>query len=336
MKTTRMLLAAAVMMGSGLLGVPAAGATLVELEQIEGTWTARLHTDDDRSARITLSRWDDDRDHWRGETSLPDDLVRDILAQAERNDGVVAYEVEREAGTLAFEGNIRGDGGSGTFQFTPRPEFLTEMSSLGYSGLDEGEVFAAAVHDVGPRFVQEMSRLGFQDLDFDELLPAAIFDVNAEFIAEMRAVGLGDLPMEKLVSFRIFEVDAAFVREARALGFDLDEDDLVAMKIHDIDAHVVQELSGLGFPIEGFDDVLAFQIHEIDAEFVEEAMSLGLGDLDAGGRPGFRRDPRHDHPRDRSGVRPGSTLDGPGRPGLRRRGCPQDPRSDPRLLAVDG
>jgi hypothetical protein len=270
----------------GAVALAIAAAALVSAHEAEawqaaddatGSWTARVA--DDGTLRLELSRWDREGS-WRSSVSLDPDEARDILASVRRSDGVADFRIDREAGTLSFQGRLRDGRGMGEFRFAQRPEFRQSMRDLGYVGLDDDQVFAAALLDVGPRHARSMTALGFSDLDFDELVSSRIFDVDADYLAEMDAVGFGDLDFDQLVSFRVFGIDGETVlatSESR-LG-PLDADDIVAMKVHGITAGAVDDALGL-FDDASFDDVVAMRIHGITPEFVRAADDLGFGSLD--------------------------------------------------------
>ena len=264
----------AVVMVAAALGGTGDVAARQTGDDTTGSWTARVA--EDGALRLEVSRWDEEGS-WRSGVSLTPDATVGILAAAGRNDGVVEFDLAREAGTLSFQGRLRGDRGTGEFRFVEDREFRETMRDLGYGRLDEDQVFAAALLDVGPRHARSMEALGLRGLDFDELVSSRIFQVDADFLADMEAVGFGDLDFDQLISFRVFEIDGESVRAARASGVGpLDADDVVAMKVHGITAKAVDEALGM-FPGADFDDVVAMRIHDITPEFVREAENMGFG-----------------------------------------------------------
>jgi len=269
-------LAAAVLTLSG-----SAPDVALQSTEIEGTWTGWFGgSDDDRRDRIRLQRWDDDR--WQSGTTLPEGVVAELLRQARANDGVVRYTLTREAGSIELVGRVSDERGRGTFTFREDPSFRDAMEALGFGRLDGGEVFAAAVHDVGSARVGELRSMGF-DPDWGDVMASAIFDVGPAFAQEMREAGLDRMSLGDLVAFRVHDITPAYVAGARSLGLGgLDQNDIVAMKIHDIDAGFVGEARAMGFRDIDFDDVIAMKIHGVDRDFVDglAAEGVALDNLD--------------------------------------------------------
>jgi hypothetical protein len=295
--------------GEARPAVPTAADAQQVRPTLSGTWNGRFRADaEQRPGRISLARDVNGRN--RSQNDLPEGVVRAVLDQAGANDGVVTYELRGEAGTLRLEGRIRGTRGMGAFTFMEDPGFRDSMADLGYRGLDEDDVYAAAVHDVGRARVQELRGLGLGTMDWGDLMSAAIFDVDAAFVQEMRSLGVDIDEMDDAVAFRIHGVTPAFVREARssgigtldgddlvamrihgvtpefmeaadAMGFDgLDFDDLVAMRIHGVSATWVDGMAREGFRFDDVEDALAFRIHGITPEFLQELREAGFDELD--------------------------------------------------------
>jgi len=263
-----------------------------------GTWSGRFVDGGDPTVRITVSRWDADNE-WNSSVRLDEDVVRDILRQADANDGFVSFELVREGGSLSFEGQMRRSRGTGNFTFVENPTFRDTMRDLGYGRLDSDEVFASAILDVGPAHARDIADLGFRDLDFDELLSSAIFNVDAEYVAEMERAGYRNMDLDELISFRVFDIDADFAAEARTMGFDaidqdeesmeqalamgfgdLDFDDLIAIQIHGITPNFVDEANAMGFGSLDMDGIMAMKIHGMSAEYLQSMNALGLELID--------------------------------------------------------
>jgi hypothetical protein len=173
-----------------------------------GEWSVRVPRD--AHSKIELRVWRHDRsDRWESSVQLDERTAAEILARLEAGDKEIRFTIEREAGTLRFEGSSTGSRGLGEFTFTEAAAFRSTMRALGFGRLDDDEVFSAALLDVGPRKAEEMAAIGFDRIDFDELVSASIFDVDADFVAEMERASFTDLDLDELVSLRVFDVDRA-------------------------------------------------------------------------------------------------------------------------------
>jgi hypothetical protein len=271
-RTGALLASALLLLGPGFLAGQEADA--------EGTWTARLTDDEPPRLQLRISRWGDD-DRWESGLGLEGAELRVVTRQLTGGDGDVTFAVTREAGTVTFEGTMRGSRGQGDFRFVEDPAFRSTMRELGYGRLDDDEVFAAALLDVGPAQARRMADLGF-DLDLDELFSSAIFDVDRDFVEDMDRAGYSDLPFDDLVSLRVHDITPETIADAQSLGFgQLDLDDVMAMEIHGVTPEYVESIEAAGVPLRDFDDAVAFRIHDITPETFADARDLGFGPLDA-------------------------------------------------------
>lgn len=301
-------MAAALLLGASGAGMAVAGpgtegARAVDAQEVvEGTWTARIRSDG--PPRVRLERWRDEDRGWGSSTDLAEEDARALIEAARAAGGTVRHTLEREAGTLRFEGRLDDRRGMGEFTFQESPGFRRAMQELGFQDLDEHDLWVAAVLDVGTERARMLRDEGF-DPDFGELVGTAIFDIDRAFVREARArwddPGLDDLmamrihgvtprwmddmaelgldvhELDDALAFRIHGVTPDFVREARDMGLgDLDADDLVAMRIHGIDAAFVREARDMGFGRVDFDDVVAMKIHGASAAFVAELAEVGV------------------------------------------------------------
>ena len=233
-------------------------------QEITGTWAGRFSTDDARRPpRLQLTR-DRRRGSWTSSVELDPAQVRDILASTS-GAGAVTFRIAREAGTLDFEGTVRGDGGSGIYTFREDPGFRDRMARAGFRGLDDDDVFAAAVHDVGTDGARRLGEMGFRDVDFDDLMSAAIFDVDEGLLQEAQAAGFGRPDLEDLVAMRIHGVTRDFLEGMSEEGFHFEDlDDAMAFRIHGITREYLRELRQDGFTDLDADEVLRIRIHGLD------------------------------------------------------------------------
>jgi hypothetical protein len=174
---------------------------------LTGTWTAEAHED-----RLQLNL----RGRERGMMGfgLPLSAFQGLSVP----DGSAPFRLEREAGTVFFEGRFTAGEGAGHYRFEPHAAYAKDMAALGYTKLEPGQQFQLALFNVGPARVRELAALGYKDIPLETLIQVGIFHVTPEYIREMRDVGYADLPLEKLVELRIHAIDANFVRSLAGAG----------------------------------------------------------------------------------------------------------------------
>ena len=202
--------------------------------------------------------------------------------------GPVKFSLVREAGRIDCEGSFQNGKGSGTFQFTGNPGFVSAMKSRGFdfdkirvSDNDEGDsedrLFAATTLNVTTALADDLVSSGFGNLNVDDLFKAAIFRIDSTFMREMKASGFPNLTMEDLVKARIFKIDAEFVTKATQMGFDKEPfESLVKMQIFKVTPEFVSEVRNEGLTNLSVEEVVKLRIFKIDAEYIRKAKSEGV------------------------------------------------------------
>lgn len=227
----------------------------------------------------------------------------------------VSFSLQREAGTIRFEGTFRNGSGGGGFEFTANPAYLDALRGMGVAvsggrhggGSADERLLSLAMLDVSTDFIRSMKAIGYDEslddyiamrifhvdpdlvADFqklgmrpsaDQLVASQIHGATPEFIGRMRDLGLGNLHLDDYVAFRIHGVSPDFVKELADLGYrDLDGDDLVAFRIHGVSPEFVRQLAELGYRDLSADDLVAFRIHGVSADFIKDLAELGYRDV---------------------------------------------------------
>ncbi|UCG85089.1 MAG: hypothetical protein JSW71_14250, partial [Gemmatimonadota bacterium] len=147
----------------------------------------------------------------------------------------VAFELAREAGTFAFQGQQDGREAWGDFTWTASDGYTAAMARLGYDRLELRDQFRLSLHDVTTTYVSALQDRGYRNLRLDDLIRFAIHGASVEYIDAMAAAGYDAIPADDLVRFRIHGVDPDYVAELAELGFaGLSGDDLVRGRIHGV------------------------------------------------------------------------------------------------------
>jgi len=202
----------------------------------------------------------------------------------------VQFAMNREAGTIAFEGTFRKGKGAGQIEFTPNPAFPDAVRRLGvefdlgedrrHRERDEDEwLFMLALNDVSTTFIRAMQAEGYK-VSLEKYLTMRIFDITPEYIREMRSLGFKNISADELVSSRIHKVTPEYVRATRAAGWNLTLDQLQASRIHKATPEFHEEMRKLGYNLD-FDDLVSFRIHRVTPEFIAELRKLGYDKLSA-------------------------------------------------------
>lgn len=137
-------------------------ASAQDLKSIQGSWVAEFQThssiDDYKEASLTM-KWESNGERFRYTFRVP---ISELDKMPDDIEDVVnaSFQLDREAGSLTFDGSLFDDTGSGKFSFNANPDFLEEMHSLGYSNISAEEQLKMAIHDVTTDFVRRVRELG--------------------------------------------------------------------------------------------------------------------------------------------------------------------------------
>jgi beta-lactamase regulating signal transducer with metallopeptidase domain len=183
--------------------------------------------------------------------------------------GPVQFRITRDAGTLVFEGVLRGGVAGGTFSFTPNPAFPAELVKRGFTKPTAREQYQLARADVGYAFLDELNRLGYAKPDIAGLVTAGQHGVDTTYLREMAALGyaLGTLP--PLITLRDHGVGPDYVRGMAEAGYaKLPADTIRQARDHGVGPEYVKGMRDAGYaglPLEALIDA---RDHGVTPEYV--------------------------------------------------------------------
>ena len=272
---------------AGAFVIISTGTNRTDAQQsASGEWTASVKENGSKLQLNLERRTEKGNRNQMGQTYDFSEL-QGLTAQQAAGGGAVKFSLVREAGRIDCEGSFQNGKGSGTFQFTANPGFVSAMKSRGFdfekasrnddSDHSEDRLFAATTLNVTTALADDLVSSGFGKLDVDDLFKATIFKVDSKFMREMKASGFPNLTMEDLVKARIFKIDAEFVTRAAQMGFDKEPfESLVKMSIFKITPEYVTEIRNEGLTDLQMEDVVKLKIFKIDAEYIRRAKGDGV------------------------------------------------------------
>src|SRR5580704_9023686 len=246
-------------------------------DSIHGDWSARFNEGSACGCfNLEVERSSSWGHHnsW-GNTHKISDFVGLDANIATAKDTPVHFELRRDAGIMSFDGRFRDGYGSGKFSFASSADYVSGTKQLGYSGLDQEQLFAFAIQDVSRQFVKDMADAGYKNLGTDDLMAFRIHGVSPEFARAMIELLPEKPDPDNLVAMRIHGVSPEFTKEINALlGKRFSVDDLVAMRIHGASPEFVKSMSALLGRKLGVEQLVAFRIHGVSPEFTEDIQKL--------------------------------------------------------------
>jgi len=249
-----------------------------------GDWTASVNKDNSKINLNLERRTERGRHNQMGQTYEFAEL-QGLSRETAANGGPVKFSLVREAGRIDCEGSFQNGKGSGTFQFTGNPSFVSAMKTRGFDfetsrsngDRDDERLFAATALNVTTALADDLNALGFGKLNVDDLFKAAIFKIDSTFAREMKASGFENLGMEELVKARIFKIDAAFVRKVSEMGFQKEPfESLVKMQIFKVTPEFIAEVRNEGLADIQVEEIVKLRIFKIDGQFIRDAKADGV------------------------------------------------------------
>ena len=262
----------------------AAVSNVMAQQVLTGEWSASLVKDNSRiNLNFDLRREKAGKQHFGHTFEFAElGLIREQVLSG----GPVRFSLVREAGTIDCEGSFQNSKGSGTFRFTPSPNFISAMKTRGFDFEKESSLkdqfstgerlFTAAALNVTTAQADDLKAAGFK-LELEDLFKTAIFKIDSKFAREMTASGFPNLTLEDLVKARIFKIDAEFLRQASQMGFGKQSlEELVKLRIFKVTPEFIAEVRNEGLKDLSVEDLVKLRIFKIDSEFIRQAKADGI------------------------------------------------------------
>ena len=193
-----------------------------------------------------------------------------------QNDSNLKFQLTRDAGTFLFQGVFQNGNGSGSYQFTYNPAFVTKMRELGYDNISPENQFLMAVHDISISLARELRELKGRSLPFDELLSIGREGVNSDFIRGLRASGIEPKSEQQLAEMRRHGVSDHFIRELEALGYNrLSADELINMRKMVVTVAFIKEMEAIGYKHPPLGKLIAMKAQGVTLDFIKELITMG-------------------------------------------------------------
>jgi beta-lactamase regulating signal transducer with metallopeptidase domain len=244
-------------------------------ERLPGTWEIRP-TNTQATVHLRLSELNSSSG-----SNVPIESLEGLSAsQLTGAGGPVQFRIRRDAGTLIFEGVVRGGVGAGTFTFSPDPNFPAELAKRGFARPTSLEQYQLARHDIGYAFVDELVKQGYAKPQTSELVRAGQHGVQLTYLREMGALGYRLGSLEPLITLRDHGVGPQYVRELAELGHKgLSADQLRQARDHGVAADYVRGMRDAGFSALTIEQLINARDHGVSGDDARELGALGFGKL---------------------------------------------------------
>jgi len=189
-----------------------------------------------------------ENDSWTS-NDVPLRQLEGLPADAWRGSGVVVhFRIARDAGTLACDGWFAAGKGSGHFEYTPNPQFVSDLARRGIGTPSPKQQLEMTMANLGIDLVDELSRQGYERPRVDDLARMATHGVDLEYLKALDSAKyrLGD--PAALIRMRDHGVDSDFIAELAAAGYNhLPAEELVRVRDHGVDGDFIADLRDAGY-----------------------------------------------------------------------------------------
>lgn len=187
-------------------------------EDIKGRWAAEYEDPAMVNLSHTVQLANEKRSfHESSRFSL--DELRGLSRANTPNPVRVQFEIQRDAGTIVYEGYGTDRDGAGNFSFYPSSSFKEAAATYGYKDISIAQLFMMTVQNVGLTFMSELSVLGYKELAIDQLLAMRIHGVSSDYVKNLKGIVAGHPSADVLISLRIAAVDADFLNKVKTAGY---------------------------------------------------------------------------------------------------------------------
>jgi len=181
------------------MNAPIAAVLLLSALGNAGTWKINNWVPGD-DVQLSISRRDGNS-RWQMSSGYPLSELKGLTREQLRAmHGEVSFRLERDPGTLVFEGKTTVGVGSGDFHFEPNPAFREKLVGLGYPSPDDEALLGMAMRDVSLDYASQVVQLGFKKLRVDDLFAFRDRGIDLDMLRDVAAVGYPGLTADDVVT----------------------------------------------------------------------------------------------------------------------------------------
>gem|GEM_PF-6803773 len=121
-----------------------------------------------------------DRSGWNYGSSFDLDMLDGYMT----GDNVTFY-LRSEAGVIEFKGNITGQSGNGTYEWTPNKSYISEMEKIGYDDFSDKEYLIFALKNFRIKTLKEIISLGYDNIPSDKVVAIIVPGITPDYIRDI-------------------------------------------------------------------------------------------------------------------------------------------------------
>jgi len=158
-----------------------------------------------------------------------------------------SFELTREAGTILFTGNFKGNIGMGTFKFTPDNSFMNALKSEGVDVDEEEDGPVYFTINLKKSYITMLKRQGYKDLTKNDLIPLAALKIDEAFITSVKSNGFPDVSLQDLIPLKSLNVTGDYIKDIRNAGYtNLSVSQVISLKAQNITGDFIKSSKEAG------------------------------------------------------------------------------------------
>lgn len=245
--------------------------------ETEGSWFATIKGD-----KISIQFKNDDDDN--GNHNYSGNTYKLTEFSPEPKEGVTAFKMTRDAGTMEFTGKFDGNTGMGHYKFVANKAYGDFMNSALKEKLNDGDLMVFFMVDAKKGMIADLKSEGYPEVTKDELIPLAALDVDKAYIHSIKNAGFKDVSLEDLVSLKALGVDEKYIAEIRSAGYkNITAEKIVGFKAQGIDKEYITKVRQMRGNADDDDDdgeaIISFKALGIDEAFINSFKAVGMNNI---------------------------------------------------------
>jgi len=214
---------------------------------------------------------------WMNANDVPLSRFRGLMPEMIDRGGAVTFEYVQDAGSLICKGDIWRGRGSGSYTFSPNPQFVTELKRLGYDAPDEEQLFSMIMSGVTLEFARGVKDEGLRASTW-ELISLRNHGVTLNYIHDIREAGYDKLFADDVIALRNHGVKVEFLRELNESGYNLSTRQVVELSNHGVNSRFIRDLKSYGLHPSA-SDIVDLRNHGVTPEYLKGLKDAGMGGL---------------------------------------------------------
>ena len=184
---------------------------IVQAEEIEGNWVAKVNEDKIR-LKLTIFTDEDSWGEWNSSGTFEQKDFTDLTFTEESK-----FSLNRESGRIEFSGKFKGDKGYGDFAFNPNQSFNKFLNEKGFEEVSDRKMLSFMLHDVNKTYINELVALEISGLSTSKLISFTVHNISVDYIKEIQKLGYKDISASKIISFKVHDIDIKYIESLKNL-----------------------------------------------------------------------------------------------------------------------